>query len=1448
MAPLTPSGQHFGRALALHREGRLAEAAQIYRELSAAGGAFAVDARINLGALLDEDGRHEEALLQYAEALSIRSGDHLALNNMGNSLLKLGRFAEAAERFREALEQAPGCLEARLALGAALQRGGDAAAASACFRGALEQDPDCAEAHWNLSLALLLSGDFQQGWLEYQWRWRRDSFTSPGRGFEEPSWDGSPLAGRRILVHGEQGFGDTIQFARYLPMVAALGGTVIAECQSATLTPLLRRVPGVSAVFVMGEALPPFDLQVPLLSLPYLFGTTLERIPNQVPYLCPPPERLAHWRDRVSGRESFKVGIAWAGKAVPDPFRSCSLAALAPLADIPGVALYSLQLGRDREGEGAPRPELIDLTPSIHDFGDTAALISQLDLVLSVDTSVAHLAGALGKPVWLLLPMAGDWRWLLERDDSPWYPTMRLFRQKRQGEWGVVIEQVTEELSAAVWDFLEKGAAGEPFNGWRLQLCGAFLAAHGRHREASVRFTKAAQLMPGSWEPHYALAESLQHLGNLTVARESLEAALAVRGDLALLHEALGIVRQLQGDPEGALQSYREALGLDPDLLKARFNLATAWRETGRFAEALQGFGEVIRRAPGHADAHWNLAVLLLLTGDLASGWREFPWRFQKSAPAPTRRHQEHPGWDGSSLAGRSILLYGEQGAGDTLQFVRYAPLVAGLGGRVLIEVQSRALLPLVATVAGVEAVFAAGDPPPPFELQASLMDLPAIFRTDLRNIPADVPYLRADPALLAASRELIPQDGSFRVGVVWHGNPAHGNDANRSLPPGKLAPLASLQGASFYSLQLGEGAQAEPSSPLQPKDLSPQIRDFADTAALAAQLDLVLTVDTSVAHLCGALGLRVWLLLPFVPDWRWLLTRDDSPWYPTMRLFRQQSPGDWEGVVHRVREALAQAAAAHGLERTPGGAPVQAELLNNLGCQQDGSGRQLEAIESYRRAIALNPDFAAPHYNMGNSLNALGRGEEAIASYRHALAIDPVLPQGWHNLALSLQGAGRLDEAKEALQQAIFLAPGYLEARHNLGELCHARGKLEAAEACFRKVLALDPRYLPSWNALGITLQVQDRLDEALDCYLTALSIKPGYLHALNNLGALSRALGQVDRAVHCYRQVLAQDPDYADAHWNLGLVQLLLGQFEAGWQGYQWRFRKVDPIPEQHFPQPLWDGAPLKGRVILLHAEQGFGDTLQFVRYVPLLARSGAVVLVQCQSQAIAPVIATVTGVARVLVRGEPLPQFDCHAPLMSLPYLCGTRLDTIPSAVPYLCADPELIEAWGARITGNGLRVGLVWAGRKSYKDDGKRSLSLPRFAPLARVPGVRFYALQVGEGSEQIASPPAGLELVDLGQGIRNFADSAACLAQLDLVISADTAVAHLAGALGKPVWVLLPMACDWRWLLERDDSPWYPSARLFRQERRGDWQGVLERVARQLAELAGGGASPPSSPV
>ncbi|UFS72415.1 tetratricopeptide repeat protein [Geomonas sp. RF6] len=1452
--------ERLAEGIALHRRGMLPQSIACYRSL--AGTHVALDALVNLGAALDETGETAEAVACYREALALSPAHPLAHYNLGNALMKLGRHAEAVERFRSALLSAPGCREARLALGAALQAAGDLAGALRTFREATAEDPSDAEAHWYLSLALLSDGDFCEGWREYEWRWQKPSFTSLTRSFTEPLWDGSPLWGRRILLHGEQGLGDTIHFIRYAPLVASAGGTVLVECQSRSLKPLLERIPGVSSVSVLGEGLPPFDLQIPLLSLPRLFGTAMETIPAQVPYLSPDPQRVSAWRERIGKDAGFKIGVAWAGKAVPDPFRSCELSDLAPLAAIPETSFYSLQLGAEGRGTEGALP-LADHTGAIRDFADTAALVSLLDLVISVDTSVAHLAGALGKPVFLMLPKACDWRWLRDRDDSPWYPTMRLFRQKEQGEWREVVREIAAALKDAVWSHLERGSAREPMNADRAYACGTFLAEEGRVREACARFMKAAFLEPKRWQAHYSLGVALQRMGLIPQAQEAFADGIAADSGVPLLHEVLGVVLQMGGDLPAACASYRRALELDPLSLRSLYNLGTACRELGQLAEALHFFERVAERSPGHADARWNRAVLLLMHGDLTRGWGEFRWRFRKSSAAP-ERHPDTPRWDGSPLQGRTILLHAEQGLGDTVQFVRYAPLVAARGGRVILEVQAASLLPLLEGLPGVAGVVAAGEPLPEFQARASLMDLPAIFGTTLETIPA-APYLAADEELKEIWRQRLPGGGTFRVGLVWKGSSRHENDANRSLSLAAFAPLAGTAAVSFHSVQLGDGA-AQLDAPFPLHDLTSQIGDFSDTAALVTNLDLVITVDTCVAHLCGALGVPTWVLIPLVPDWRWLLDREDSPWYPTLRLFRQKKLGDWGEVLQRVREALAahldrertahrhkmrgmilaeegrHAEAAEAFEAALVMNPLDPESYNNLGSALDSQGKLQEAVARYQKAIALNDTFVAPHYNLGNTLKTIGHIPQAIECYRRALELEPGLVQGWHNLALALRCAGKPEEARAALETALTVEPRYLAAGHSLGELLHDGGDLPGAEEAFRRVLELDPSYLPSLNALGITLQTAGRPQEAVSCYQRALAVKPDYLHALNNLGAALRSLGRLQEAVSCYRRGMAVDPDYADAHWNLSLVLLHLGEFREGWRLYEWRFLKVEPIATKEVPQPRWDGSSPAGRTILLHSEQGFGDTIQFARYASVVAAMGGKVYLECQVPALKPLLSTVPGVSGVIARGEILPRFDMHAPLMSLPHLCGTTLETIPAAVPYLSVDPCREALWRGKVSEGGVRVGLVWAGRKTYKDDKKRSLSLSLFAPLARVAGASFYMLQMGDGAEQAADPPPGLKVHDLTGGIRDFADTAAFISTLDLVISADTAVAHLAGALGKAVWVLVPYACDWRWLTEREDSPWYPTARLFRQREAGDWGGVLDRVACALEEIAGGASA------
>jgi Flp pilus assembly protein TadD len=395
------------------------------------------------GTSLHELGRYEEAASAYYSAINLNPQMGEAHNNLGNSLMALGRFADAVSCFSQATRLLPSSPVPLTALATAQQACGQVAEAEISCRAARAISPDFADAHWNLALNLLLQGHYTEGWLEYEWRWKKTDFTSPLRHTDIPQWDGSTLNGRTILLHAEQGFGDAIQFVRYVELVAQRGGRILLECHPA-LVPLFQEIEWVETVIPFGLSHQVFSCQAALLSLPRILGTTLETIPVKVPYLKVDSAHREKWAALTSPYSTaMRIGLIWSGKSYPDPLRSCPFCDLAPLYTLNGFTFFSLQV---ETPFAETHSALIDLTKYIHDFADSAALIDQLDVVVSIDTAGAHLAAALGKPVCLLVPFAPDWRWLLDRKDSPWYPTMHLFRQERPGEWGPVVKKISDYL------------------------------------------------------------------------------------------------------------------------------------------------------------------------------------------------------------------------------------------------------------------------------------------------------------------------------------------------------------------------------------------------------------------------------------------------------------------------------------------------------------------------------------------------------------------------------------------------------------------------------------------------------------------------------------------------------------------------------------------------------------------------------------------------------------------------------------------------------------------------------------------------------------------------------------------------------------------------------------------------------------------------------------------
>jgi Flp pilus assembly protein TadD len=466
------------------------------------------------------------------------------------------------------------------------------------------------------------------------------------------------------------------------------------------------------------------------------------------------------------------------------------------------------------------------------------------------------------------------------------------------------------------------------------------------------------------------------------------------------------------------------------------------------------------------------------------------------------------------------------------------------------------------------------------------------------------------------------------------------------------------------------------------------------------------------------------------------------------------------------------------------------------------------------------------------------GRHEDAERLYRQMISLDPSNPDVLNLLGLCLLERKKRQEAANLFRQAVAVRGDIAEYHVNLGRALQAKPQLKEAETALRRAIELKPTMASAWTNLGAALSRQERPQEAIKCYRRALEIDPDDADAHTNIGVSLFDMGQYEQAIVEHRTALKIRPDFPVAHLNLAMPLLLLGREEEGWEHYEWR-SQCDGLPKHNFRQPMWDGSPLEGKTLMLYTEQGLGDAIQFARFVPVAARRGGRIAVVCQNE-LKSLFATVAGADEVRDRRDPLPDFDVYAPLMSLARIFKVRVADVPGAVPYLHADPALAAVWKRRLASNGagLKVGLVWAGSPGHRKDGERSIRLEDYAPLAGIDGVTFYSLQKGAAAEQLRLPPAGLRIIDVASELKSMADTAACMQDLDLVISVDTSACHLAGALARPVWVLIPALAPWGWGLKGSTTSWYPTMRLFRQESPLQWTPAVNRVAEALQGLAG----------
>lgn len=510
-----------------------------------------------------------------------------------------------------------------------------------------------------------------------------------------------------------------------------------------------------------------------------------------------------------------------------------------------------------------------------------------------------------------------------------------------------------------------------------------------------------------------------------------------------------------------------------------------------------------------------------------------------------------------------------------------------------------------------------------------------------------------------------------------------------------------------------------------------------------------------------------------------------------------------------------------------------------NLGFSLQHQRRLRESAEAYRQSIALKPANIQAMNNLGAVLQDLGNFEDAIAIYRSALAINPRYIDALTNLATALENIQKHEESEAAARSAIEYDPASVNGWIALGIALKGLNKFAESEDAFLKALDLAPANHEGWNNYGILLKDQGRLEEAIVAYRKAITNAPNYAKAHNNLGNALRECRRLTEAIATLGHAIELNPHYAEAHMNMALTLLQAEEYPTGWQEYEWRWG-ANYMRPRHTDIPRWDGNPPQNGSVLIHCEQGLGDTIQFARFIPLIGSLNIPIIFEVQAQ-IRTLIGKLGGVKHVIGNGESFSDVSAQLPLMSLPLIMGLKGDNVPAPVAFYSPPSEDIVRWRHRIGGTGLKIGIAWQGNPNGKVDWGRSLPLAHLAQLSTLDGVRLISLQKHHGIEQLQQLPANHTVETLGDdydsGPDAFLDCAAVMAGLDLVITTDSALAHLAGTLGIPTWVILRFVPDWRWGLEGDTTPWYPSVRLFRQDRLGDWQSALDKVVLALKALS-----------
>lgn len=962
-------------------------------------------------------------------------------------------------------------------------------------------------------------------------------------------------------------------------------------------------------------------------------------------------------------------------------------------------------------------------------------------------------------------------------------------------------------------------------------------------------------------------AEILRRAGDLEAAYAEASHAVALQPDYYHAHFNCAIIEAERGNIDNALTHYHKAAELDPAHPQPHEYMGTLKLRMGNNFHAEQHFRDAMTRDPADPKPHFGLALTLLAQGRLSEGWREWDFRIQcdhfETGLLRTLRGQE---WHGEPLTGKRILVVTEQGFGDSFMFARYLPWLQHHGATVLLLCQP-ALIEVMRGCPYIDLLIAKPDDEEPdiaYDYYVWMMSLPVRHATTYATLLNSVPYLRADPIRVAKWKPFLAAYPGFKVGIVWAGNPHNRLDSHRTIPFSKLAPLLSVPNTTFFSLQCGNSSQDTIVPLLHNKmvDVSSMLdleARFVDTAAIMEILDLIITVDTSTCHLAGALGRPVWTLLAKVCDWRWTETGNESPWYPTMRLFRQTQLEGWDEVIERVTAALTElvkerigtvdsrhtaAFVPKTLDLVPSVPTTDPIALCRKATRLHRGGQIDQAIHFYRAALDADPNHWETRHLLGLAYHQKGDVRRALKHILKALEQYPDYADAHNNLGLVYESLNDDEQATTHYQRALEIDPKHLEAHINIGGLKYKQGETRTALHYFNSALRLNHRSSQAHNNIGVIQLGLGHTHRAMEHFESALAIDPHFADAHNNLGNALKQLGRLENALEAYQRAIEYNATLSVAHWNRSLIWLSQGRFDVGWDAYEWG-RRCGERQAWPLPQPEWDGAALSGKRILLYAEQGVGDELFFARFLTPVLQQAIQVKLYCDPRLIPllsrafPTLECVPKTNRAIDQTN-IPPVDYTCPLGSLPrHLCRSvsLINSFPAA--YLIPNGTRVELWRERYRalGSSLKVGIAWRGGKSADQQRLRSIPLAQWQSLLKHAGVDFISLQHGDCQEEMAQFAAqtGISLHTWPDTdpLSDLDDFAAQIAALDLVIAVDNSTVHLAGALGKETWILAPIAGDFRWQTQGNNTPWYPTARLVRQTKINEWHNEFEDLTALL---------------